>query len=296
MSKRGEKYSRRGLQTGYLSVVVGISLVLFMLGLVIGTYLGLDHLQNEVKENVEIDLFFNPDLNESDIKMIEQELKSWEEIKSVWFVSPQRALEVFQSNESSAAEIQSIFDGESPFPPSISFNPKSIYVSQQGLETLRQKILAAYPSAVDEVNFDVNRVKQVNLGFLQWVYLFVAIGLLLTIIAFAMINNTIKLALYAKRFTIKTMQLVGAKSGFIRKPFLLNAIIQGLLSAIIGMALLIGVFYISKNYLEGISDIFDLNIFVILFAALIVIGITISFISTLFALNKYLRKRLDSLY
>jgi len=296
MSKGEEKYSRRGLQTGYLSVVVGISLVLFMLGLVIGTYLGLDHLQNEVKENVEIDLFFNPDLNESDIKMIEQELKSWEEIKSVWFVSPERALEIFQSNKSSAAEIESIFDGESPFPPSVSFNPKSLYVSQQGLETLRQKILAAYPSSVDEVNFDENRVKQVNLGFLQWVYLFVAIGLLLTIIAFAMINNTIKLALYAKRFTIKTMQLVGAKSGFIRKPFLVNAIIQGLLSAIIGMALLIGVFYISKNYLEGLSDIFDLNIFVILFGALIVIGITISFISTLFALNKYLRKRLDSLY
>lgn len=296
MAKDIEKYSRRGLQTGYLSVIVGISLVLFMLGLVIGAYFGLEHLQKAAKENIEIDLFFNPDLNDSDIKLIEQELKGWEEIKSAWFVSPERALEVFQSNGEAANEIKSIYNGASPFPPSVSFNPKNEHVSKQGLEKLRQKILSAYPKQVDEVNFDENRIKQVNLGFLQWIYLFVAIGLLLTIIAFAMINNTIRLALYAKRFTIKTMQLVGAKSGFIRKPFLLNALLQGFLSAIIGMSLLIGVFYILKSYMEGLENTYDLQTFLMLFGALVVLGVVISFFSTLFALNKYLRKRLDALY
>lgn len=296
MAKDIEKYSRRGLQTGYLSVIVGISLVLFMLGLVLGAYFGLEHLQKAAKENIEIDLFFNPDLNDSDIKLIEQELKGWEEIKSAWFVSPERALEVFQSNGEAANEIKSIYNGASPFPPSVSFNPKSEHVSKQGLEKLRQKILSAYPKQVDEVNFDENRIKQVNLGFLQWIYLFVAIGLLLTIIAFAMINNTIRLALYAKRFTIKTMQLVGAKSGFIRKPFLLNALLQGFLSAIIGMSLLIGVFYILKSYMEGLENTYDLQTFLLLFGALVVLGVVISFFSTLFALNKYLRKRLDALY
>ncbi len=296
MAKDIEKYSKRGLQTGYFSVIIGISLVLFMLGLVLGAYFGLEHLQKAAKEDIEIDLFFNPDLNDSDIKMIEQELKGWDEIKSAWFVSPERALEVFQSNGEAANEIKSIYNGASPFPPSVSFNPKSEIVSKQGLEKLRQKILLAYPSQVDEVNYDENRIKQVNLGFLQWIYLFVAIGLLLTIIAFAMINNTIRLALYAKRFTIKTMQLVGAKSGFIRKPFLVNALIQGLVSAIIGMSLLIGVFYILTSYMSGLENTYDLETFLMLFGALILLGIVISFFSTLFALNKYLRKRLDALY
>lgn len=296
MAKDIEKYSRRGLQTGYFSVIIGISLVLFMLGLVLGTYFGLEHLQKAAKENIEVDLFFNPDLNDSDIKLVEQELKSWEEIKSVWFVSPERALEVFQTDSEKANEIKSIYNGSSPFPPSVSFHPKSDYVNKQELEKIREKILTAYPDRIDEVNFDENRIKQVNLGFLKWMYLFVAIGALLTIIAFAMINNTIRLALYAKRFTIKTMQLVGAKSSFIRKPFLLNALLQGFLSAIIGMALLIGVFYILKSYLEGLENTYDLMTFLMLFGALIILGIVISFFSTLFALNKYLRKKLDALY
>lgn len=296
MAKDFKKYGKRGLQSGYLSVIVGISLVLFMLGLVLGAYFGLEHTQNAAKENIEIDLFFNPDLNDSDIKLIEQELKDWENIKSVWFVSPERALEVFQSNEGEKSEIMSIFDGQSPFPPSVTFNPTGDIVSKEGLSVIKQKISKAYPEQVDEVNYNENRVEQVNLGFLQWVYLFVAIAVLLTIIAFAMINNTIRLALYSKRFTIKTMQLVGAKSGFIRKPFLLNSILQGFLSALIGMALLMAVFYALQRYMDIISSTYDLQTFLILFGTLIILGVLISLLSTWLALNRYLRKRLDSLY
>ena len=296
MASEVEKYNKRGLQTGYISVIVGISLVLFMLGLVIGAYFGLDNLQSSSKENVEIDLFFNPSLNQADIKLIEQELKQWDEIKSVWFVSPERALEVFQDSEEQLNEIKSIFDGRSPFPPSVTFNPKSEHVSIEGLAAIKTKLLAEYPNQLDEVNYDENRVNDVNLGFLRWIYIFIAIGLLLTIIAFAMINNTIRLALYSKRFTIKTMQLVGAKPGFIRKPFLLSAIGQGFLSAIIGMGLLMGVFYGLNKYMEDITVTYDLETFGLLLGSLLGIGIFISLLSTWFALNKYLRKRVDDLY
>lgn len=296
MGKELEKYNRRGLQTGYLSVVVGISLVLLMLGLVIGAYFGLENLQRSAKEGIEIDLFFSPELNEADVKMIEQELKSWDEIKSVWFVSPERALEVFMDNESEIADIYSIFDGNSPFPPSITFNPVSEIVNKEGLKELKDKILQTYSGQVDEVNYDENRVSEVNLGFLQWVYLFIAIGLLLTIIAFAMINNTIRLALYSKRFIIKTMQLVGAKPGFIRRPFLWNALLQGVISAIVGMALLLGVFFTLSKYMDLLVLTFDLNTLLYLFGTLVGLGVIISLFSTWFALNKYLRKKLDDLY
>jgi cell division transport system permease protein len=296
MGKELEKYNRRGLQTGYLSVVVGISLVLLMLGLVIGAYFGLENLQRSAKEGIEIDLFFSPSLNEADVKLIEQELKSWEGIKSVWFVSSERALEVFMDNESEIADIYSIFEGSSPFPPSITFNPISEIVNKEGLRDLKEKLLQAYPGQIDEVNYDENRVSEVNLGFLQWVYLFIAIGLLLTIIAFAMINNTIRLALYSKRFIIKTMQLVGAKPSFIRKPFLWNAIMQGVISAIVGMSLLLGVFFTLSKYMDLLVLTFDLKTLLYLFGTLVGIGIVISLFSTWFALNKYLRKKLDDLY
>lgn len=296
MSEKLEKYNRRGLQTGYISIVVGISLVLFMLGLVIGAYFGLENLQSSAKENIEIDLFFSPQMNEADIKLLEQDLKTWDEIKAVWFVSPERALEVFQSNPDEAAQIKSIFGEESPFPPSVSFHPKSDIVNTEGLRQLADKILATYAGQVIEVNYDENRVREVNLGFLQWIYLFIAIGILLTIVAFAMINNTIRLALYSKRFIIKTMQLVGAKSSFIRKPFLLNAIFQGVMSTIIGTALLLGVFYALSNYMELITLTYDLQTLLFLFGSLLAIGIVISLFSTWFALNKYLRKKLDDLY
>ena len=296
MSENLEKYNRRGLQTGYISIVVGISLVLFMLGLVIGAYFGLENLQSSAKENIEIDLFFSPQMNEADIKLLEQDLKTWDEIKSVWFVSPERALEVFHSNPEEAAQIKAVYGDQSPFPPSVSFHPKSKFVNADDLKELAHKITTAYPNQVIEVNYDENRVKEVNLGFLQWIYLFIAIGALLAIVAFAMINNTIRLALYSKRFIIKTMQLVGAKSGFIRRPFLLNAILQGVMSAIIGTALLLGVFYALSNYMELITLTYDLETLLLLFGSLLMIGIIISLFSTWFALSKYLRKKLDDLY
>ena len=111
-----------------------------------------------------------------------------------------------------------------------------------------------------------------------------------------MINNTIRLALYSKRFTIKTMQLVGATSGYIRKPFLKQALFQGIFSALIGLTLLLTLFYALNNVLETFQITYSLSSFIVLITALIGIGIFITLISTWFALNKYLRMKLDDLY
>jgi cell division transport system permease protein len=111
-----------------------------------------------------------------------------------------------------------------------------------------------------------------------------------------MINNTIRLALYSKRFSIKTMQLVGARSRYIRRPFLWQAIGIGIVSAIIGMAILLGLFYALNNVLDSIEIIYDLKTLLLLLGILVAIGIIITLISTWFALNKYLRMKLDDLY
>ena len=294
VSKKVNKSNR--IQTGYISVIVGISLVLFMLGLVIGAFFGLENLQRSAKENIEVDIFFSPTLNNADIKLIEQELKQWPQIKSVWFVSPERALDVFSGDSSQINEIMEIYNGESPFPPSVTFNPINNHATAYSLAKIKDSLLAVYSNQIAEVNYDENRINEVNLGFLQWVYLFIAVGILLAIIAFAIINNTIRLALYSKRFIIKTQQLVGAKAGFIRKPFLWNSIVQGVISAIIGMTMLMTVFYALNNYMPDLAFVYDIKLFLMVFVVLVFIGVFISLISTWLALNKYLRKKINDLY
>lgn len=291
-----EKYNKRGLRTSYISTVIGISLVLFMIGLVLGGVLGLDSIQKQAKENLQGDLFFKAEMNEADIKQVEQELKTWSEFNEVFFVSPDRAIEEFSGSTTQTSEVLSIFDGENPLPPTITYKPRFQYANKQGMQKIKNKILVHYPDEVDEVNYDKASVENVNLGFKQFVYLILFVAALLIVIAVAMINNTIRLALYSKRFTIKTMQLVGATSKFIRKPFLIQSVLQGMVSAIIGMALLMGLFYSLNNVLETIEIPFEFMTFVLLFGSILVVGIIISFISTWFALNKYLRMKLDNLY
>jgi len=161
---------------------------------------------------------------------------------------------------------------------------------------IKHKLLRAYKKQIDEVNYDEASVEQVNLGFRQFVFLFLIVAALLIVVAVAMINNTIRLALYSKRFTIKTMQLVGATSGFIRKPFLTQAIVQGVVSALVGMALLVSLFYTINNLVDSVEIAFQVQTLLILFTALLVIGIIITLVSTWVALNKYLRMKLDDLY
>ena len=295
MSKAIEKYNKRGLKTSYVSTIIGISLVLFMIGLVLGGFFGLENVQKQAKENLQSDIFFSPELNDSDIKQIEQELKTWSEFNDVVYVSQDRALEEFVGL-GEKDEILEILDGEKPIPTNISYKPKAEYATLEGMEDLKNKILKAYGNSIDEISYQEDSVKSVNLGFKQFVFLFGAVALLLIVIAVAMINNTIRLALYSKRFSIKTMQLVGATSGYIRRPFLFQAVGIGLMSGLIGMALLMALFYALNNVLSSIEITYELQTFAILLGSLLFIGVLITFISTWFALNKYLRMKLDDLY
>ena len=135
-----------------------------------------------------------------------------------------------------------------------------------------------------------------NLGFKQFVFLFLSVAALLIIIAVAMINNTIRMSLYSKRFTIKTMTLVGATGKYIRRPFLLQAVYQGCIAAIIALAFLMTSFFALNNVLETIEVTFSWQVLSLLIVSLLFLGVFITLISTWFALNKYLRMKLDDLY
>lgn len=296
MSETTEKYTKKGLRTSYISTVIGIALVLFMIGLVEGGLLGLKSIQTQAKENLQGDIFFYSELNSEEIKQIQLELIDWPEFKDVQFISPARAMDEFSGSESQSKQIMKIFEGSNPLPPSVTYRPKEKYATKNGMKEIRQKLLKNYSSQIEEVSYDEASVNQVNLGFRQFVFLFLVVALLLIIVAVAMINNTIRLALYSKRFTIKTMQLVGATSSFICRPFLMQALAQGVISAVIGMALLLALFTGLTNLLDSIELNFSLDTLLILFGSLIVIGTIITLVSTFISLNKYLRMKLDDLY
>jgi len=296
MAKKAANYSKRGIRTGYVSTVIGISLVIFMIGLVLGGIFGLRSIEKQAKENLQADIFFKSELNDADIKQIEEELKGWPEFAEVFFISPERAIQEFTGENEAEKEILALFDDENPLPPTIGIKPKMEFASRNGMSAIKRKLLTRFKGEIDEVNYDKASVSNVNLGFKQFALLFLAVALLLIIIAVAMINNTIRLALYSKRFTIKTMQLVGATAMYIRKPFLGQALIQGLLSALIGLALLLTVFYGLNNLIETIQISYTLESFSMLVGLLFAIGVFITMISTWFALNKYLRMKLDDLY
>lgn len=295
MASGAEKYNKRGLRTSYISTVIGISLVLFMIGLVLGGFFGLENIQKQAKESLQADIFFSPEMSDADIKQIEQELKSWDEFNEVIFVSQDRALEEFVGL-GERDEILAILDGENPIPTNISYKPKENFASVEGMKKIQEKLLAEYGEQIETVSYQEESVESVNLGFKQFVFLFGAVALLLIVIAVAMINNTIRLALYSKRFSIKTMQLVGATSRYIRRPFLMQSIGIGIISGIIGTALLMALFYALNNAMDSIEIKYDLQTFGLLVGSLLVIGVVISYISTWFALNKYLRMKLDDLY
>jgi cell division transport system permease protein len=296
MSTQSEKNGNKGLRYRSVSTVIGISLVLFMIGLVLGGVFGLENVQRQAKESLQGDLFFAPELNNADIKQIEQELKSWKEFSDVFYISPERAIEEFSGQDENAEEILAIFEGENPLPPTIGFKPKAEYATKQGMEKIKAALLKAYPDEIDEVNYDKSSVEDVNLGFRQFVFLFLTVAALLIVIAVAMINNTIRLALYSKRFTIKTMQLVGATPSYIRRPFIIRSVFNGIISAVIGLALLMTLFFALNNSLDTIEITYSIKSFILLCSSLLAIGIVISVVSTWFALNKYLRMKLDDLY
>ena len=296
MAIKIENYAKKGLRSSYASTIIGISLVLFMIGLVLGGVLGLRSIEKQAKESLQGDIFFKSALNDADIKQIEQQLKSWKEFSEVYFVSSERAIQEFGGESQTEKDILAIFDGENPLPSTIGFKPIAKFATKKGMAGIKSKLLSKFPEEIDEVNYDKSSVENVNLGFKQFFFLFLSVALLLIIIAVAMINNTIRLALYSKRFTIKTMQLVGATSAYIRRPFIWQAILQGIISSFIGLAMLLTVFYALNNLLETFKITYSIQSFIVLITSVIGIGIIITLISTWFALNKYLRMKLDDLY
>ncbi len=291
MSKNSEQASKKGIKTFYISTIFSISLVLLMVGLLGLIVLHAKNLSNFVKENIVLNIILDEQAKDADIFKLQKEIEKNPAIKDTEYISKELAARNLSKD---LGEDFIKFLGYNPLTASIDVYLKAEYATNDEIQKFTRKLKSK--DFVKEVVYQESLVDLVNQNLRSISLIIVVFGATLLLIAVALINNTIRLAMYSQRFIIRSMQLVGATRGFIRKPFILTGILHGLLGALISIAILVGTLFLARNEVPDLIILEDYTEFAILFFGIISMGILISFFSTFFAVNKYLNQHIDDLY
>lgn len=286
-----DKYSKRKLVGSSITTVVSLSLVLFMLGLLGIIILNTNKLSDNLKENIGIQIILNENAKEVDIQYLTKTLDASDYVKSTEFITKEDAAKRLQED---LGEDFVDFLGFNPLLSSINVHLNAAYANTDSLSLIEKKLLES--KLVKEVVYQKSLVSMINENVKKISLVILIFSGLLMLIALALINNTIRLSIYSKRFIIKTMQLVGATQSFVRRPFVLKGIKHGVYGATIAILMLIGVLYFAQKQLPELVELQDETMLATLFGLVIVLGIIISWISTSLAVRKYLRLKADDLY
>lgn len=291
MAKQNNQAAARKLRSSYFTTTISISLVLFLLGTIGLLLLNANRLSNYVKENLGLTIMLVNDARDAEVKKIEKSLSASALVKSVTYLNKEQAAE--QLKEQLGEDFVE-FLGYNPLLSSIDVKLYAEYATQEGMEKV-EKMVIDYPE-VKEVHYQKDMVNLIheNVNIISLVLL--AFSGLMFIVAITLINNTVRLMVYSKRFLIRTMQLVGATNGFIRRPFVGQSVAQGLFGGLIANMLLAGIIYVSARELSGVISFDNTMTVVALFAIVFIIGIIITLVSTLVSVNRYLNVRTADLY
>ena len=286
-----KKLIRKTQRTSRLSIMISMSLVLFLLGSLGVLLLQANQVSNYVKENIGISLIINPDADSTQINDILTRLSTTQYIKSFQLISKEEAAETLKKD---LGEDFITFLGHNPLYPSIDIRLKAEFADEKTVASFLSSI-QQHPS-INEVQYQPSLIESVNRNLKTITWILIIFSSLLIIVSITLINNTIRISLYARRLLIKSMLLVGATKGFILKPFLIKSVFNGFMGGLIAVFLLAGLLYGISVKLPEISLIQDVRILGYVAAGMIVTGIILSFVSTWFAVNKYLRYRTDNIY
>lgn len=291
MSKTDNRLMRRRLANAYLSSVVSISLVLLLVGVAAMLLVNARGVSDYFKENMQVSVMMKQTVSDETAMDFQAELEKKDFIKSTVFVSKEQGQR--EMADLLGDDFLDVFE-TSPIPVSISVTLKADYVSADSLSVVRDEISKS--SLVDEVVYQGSLVDALNanLGRISMV-LGVFIALLL-FISFVLINNTVRLNVYARRFTIHTMKLVGATKSFIRAPFLVQAAFQGVFAAFVAIIVLIGLMFYMRNEFVQLFEIFRLDLLLAVIGIVLVSGLAICLISTWFVVGKLVSLKKDELY
>ena len=291
MSSSFEKYQKRRLISSYFSVVISISLVLFLLGLLGLLILNSKKVADYFKEQIAITVFLKDNANEVEITQLKQSLALADYTKSAQFVSKEEAA---KEHQETLGENFIEYLGENPLQNSIDVYVLADYVTPEKMEEITNEL--RNKSFVDDVIYDKPLIAQLTENVKRITFWVLIISGIFTFIAVLLINSSIRLSIYAKRFTIKTMQMVGATKKFIRRPFVWNSVRLGIIGAVVAMiGMGIVLYYLNQSFPQ-LKLLGDPIMLVMLFAFILLMGMIITWISTFIATQRFLNLRTDDLY
>lgn len=275
----------------FITSSISTTLVLLLLGLVVFFVLAANNLSVYVRENINFSVLISDDMKETDILKLQKRLNNEPFVKETEYISKKQALK--EQTEAMGTDPQE-FLGYNPFTASIEIKLHSDYANSDSIAKIEK--LIKRNTNIQDVLYQKDLIDAVNENIRNISLVLLALAVMLTFISFALINNTIRLAIYSKRFLIHTMKLVGASWGFIRRPFLKRNIWCGVLAAFIADTILMGAAYWLVSYEPELIRVITPEVMLLVSGAVLVFGVVITFLCAYLSINKYLRMKASTLY
>ena len=291
MKNKETGLSKTRLRSSYLTLVISVSLVLSLIGVLGLVLINARELSDYFRESLSFSVMLDDEAKEADIRMLQKDLDAKLYVKSTKYVSKDEAAVKMRED---LGEDFINFLGDNPLPPSIDVFLYADYTSPDSVAIIEKYVLE-YPF-VKEVYYQESLLFLINENVRKISLFLLVISAFLFLIALTIINNTIRLSIYSRRFLIRTMHLVGATRAFIRRPFIIQSAFHGLLAALIAMSLLMGLLYLIEKEFFMMFTFESTKLLLLLGISLIVIGVLINIVSTFFSVNKYLSISEDKLY
>jgi cell division transport system permease protein len=290
MAQFGKGYAKRSTPS-YFMAIVGVSVVLFLLGLLGWIVINANKLGQNFRENIEVQVYVRENVSAKDSAALVQYVAAQPYTKSYQYLTKDLARQQFVSDGNT--DWKTILD-KNPLPASVDFHIRSEYANPDSLSKIKADLIQNI--AVSEVQYNQVLVSSLNNMIRKISFILLGVAVVISILVIILIDNTIRLAMFSNRFLIKTMQMVGATRWFIAKPMDLRALINGAISGIVAVGGIISVIFVTERWLPEIRALRDYTLLSALFTIIVLLGICISFISTHRSVLKYLKMKLDDLY
>lgn len=291
MASQERNIIRRRIANAYLSSVISISLVLMLIGIAALLIVNARSVSDYFKESLQVSVLMKQEVSEKQAEEYRKAISGLPFVRTTRLVSKEEGTE--ELKQMLGEDFLSVFES-SPVPLSIDVSLRAEYVSPDSLEFVKSK-LSAY-KIVDEIECQQSLVEALNANLAKISLVLGIFILLMLFVSFVLINNTVRLSVFSRRFTIHTMQLVGATRSFIRKPFLVSAVWQGLVAAVIAVAALASMLLAVKRSFEALFTIFRLQQMLVVAGIVVVCGVLICVLSTYFVVNKLVGLTRNDLY
>ena len=294
-----DKKTRKKRKLGsypFASVVFSITVALLVLGLFGWLLLHSSRLGTRIQENVEIQVYLNKNINQSDIAKIRTSIAS----KPYTLVKEEPQILLIKKEEAAKQFVEATgedfkdFLGDNPLRDLFAVKVKGEYQALDSLNLIKSEIEKI--RGVFEVEYEESLIESINQNLTKIGFILLGIAIFALLVVIILINNTIKLALFSQRFLIRSMQLVGATSSFIQRPFLYRSMLYGFFAGLIACGIIYGFTQYMNGAIEGLDELQDANGFLLLFSVIVIMGIIVGYLSSLRAIKKYLKMSLDELY